>query len=363
MLVVFALAAAALLAFANGANDNAKPVASVVGAGLAGPRRAIAWGTAATFLGCVAAIALGKALVASFSGKGLVDPQTVQSLPFLVSATAGAALTVLLATRFGLPVSTTHALVGAIVGAGLALASVRFGVLLGVFLAPLLVSPLAAIVLSAALYPVAHRARRALGITRATCVCVGNEWVPVGDAVALRPGLVVDDARSCAERYGGSVVGIRADAVAGALHWTSALSLSFGRGLQDGAKIAGLAILATGESFSLAVALGIAAVMAAGGMLGARRVEETMAYRVTRMNDGQGLLANSVATALVFGATAIGAPVSTTHVTTGALMGLRAHGDAPRENWVGRILLAWVATLPLAALVAAAVAFLLAPQA
>ena len=83
-----------------------------------------------------------------------------------------------------------------------------------------------------------------------------------------------------------------------------------------------------------------------------------MANRVTTMNDGQGLLANSVATVLVFAATAIGAPVSTTHVTTGALIGLRAHSEAPRSNWLGRILLAWVATLPLAAGLAALTALL-----
>jgi PiT family inorganic phosphate transporter len=149
---------------------------------------------------------------------------------------------------------------------------------------------------------------------------------------------------------------VRAQEVATLFHWTSALGVSFARGLQDGAKIAGIALLLGMAMPPLGVAVLIAVVMAAGGLVAARRVERTMAHRITRMNDGQALLSNALSAAIILGATAFGAPVSTTHVTTGALVGVRTHTDQPRESWLGRILLSWVATLPLAAGVGAAVA-------
>jgi len=357
--LVLGAIAAATLAFANGANDNPKPVATLVAAGLASPRRALLSGTLATLLGCVAAIVLGRALVASFSAKGLVGAEVVETLPFLVSAIAGAAATVLLATRLGLPVSTTHALIGAIVGAGAVLARVDLRLLVVVFLLPLLLSPFVALLTTAIAYPFAHRTRRALGVSRETCVCVGERLVPMTSVAAAEWRVTVGDARECRDRYTGRVAGVRAASVAAGLHWLSALALSGGRGVQDGAKIAGLTILLVGSPFRAPAAAGIALAMATGGLLAARRVEETMAHRVTPLNDGQALLANTIATVLVFAATAFGVPVSTTHVTTGSLMGMRAHRERPPTSWIGRILLAWLATLPLAALLAAGAALLL----
>jgi len=357
MIEALCLLAVGSLAFANGANDNAKPVATLVGSGLAGPRRALLFGTLATFAGCLLAIVLGRALVGSFSAKGLVGAEVAQSIPFLLSVTCGAAATVLIATRVGLPISTTHALIGAIVGAGVVRGSVDFGVLGAVFLLPLLLSPLLAVGATSLIYPLVHRARLALGITRESCVCVGTTVVPgPGPVATARVAATIGTEESCAEAYAGSVLGFGVQGAANAMHWLSALTVSFGRGLQDGAKIAGIALL-VGVAFQpLWVAGAIAIAMAAGGLLAARRVEETMAHRITRMNDGQALLGNVLSAGIIFGATALGAPVSTTHVTTGALMGVRAHADKPKESWLGRILLSWVATLPLAAGIAAGIA-------
>ena len=362
MIETLCLVAVFVLAFANGANDNAKPVATLVGSGLAGPRRALLFGTLATFAGCLLAIILGRALIGSFSSKGLVGAEVAESLPFLLSVTCGAAATVLLATRVGLPISTTHALIGAIVGAGVVRGSVDFGVLGAAFLLPLLTSPLIAVALTALLYPLAHRARTALGVTRDSCVCIGTtlvptSLVPTGDAtVTARVVAAVGHEGVCRDAYAGHVLGFGVQRAATAMHWLSALGVSFGRGLQDGAKIAGIALL-VGVAFPpLWVAGAIAVAMAAGGLLAARRVEHTMAHRITRMNDGQALLGNVLSAGIIFGATALGAPVSTTHVTTGALMGVRAHADKPRESWLGRILLSWAGTLPLSAAIAAGIA-------
>ena len=351
LLAVFALS------FANGANDNAKPVATLVGAGLATPRRALLFGTIATFAGGLLAIALGKALVASFSAKGLVGSAVALSAPFLAAVAVGAAFTVLVATRLGLPISTTHALIGAIVGAGTVLGSVNFALLGGAFVLPLLTSPIVAVGATALLYPLAHRLRVKLGVTRESCVCIGTEVVPLGQGVAAAQWkATAGDGVVCRDRYRGTLFGVSAGGVSTAVHWLSAMGVSFARGLQDGAKITGIALLLGLAISPVGVAGAVAVAMAAGGLLAARRVEETMAYRITPLNDGQALLGNVLSAGIIFGATAIGAPVSTTHVTTGSLFGVRMHTGKTEQSWIGRILLSWVGTLPLAAGVAALIA-------
>ncbi len=358
MLVAIGFVAVLALAFANGANDNAKPVATLVGAGLAGPRRALLYGTLATLTGSLLAIALGQALVASFSAKGLVGPGIAADPTFILAVTVGAAATVLAATRFGLPISTTHALIGAVVGAGGVLGAVNLAVLGRAFVVPLLASPLVAIAATATIYPIATRIRRALGVTRETCLCVGTEVVAMADGTAAAQWkAALDDGATCRERYTGSVMGISAGSCTTAMHWVSALAVSFARGLQDGAKITGIALVLGLALAPIGVAGAIAIAMALGGLLAARRVEQTMAYRIAPMNDGQGLLGNVLSASIVFGATALGAPVSTTHVTTGSLFGVRLHTKRPAESWIGRILWSWAGTLPLAAAIAAAIAF------
>ena len=109
-----------LLAFANGANDNFKGVATLFGSGTTDRKRALVWATVTTLLGSLCAVWLAGELLSRFSGKGIV-PVTLTSEPSFVTAVAfGAGLTVLLATRLGMPISTTHALVGALTGAALA---------------------------------------------------------------------------------------------------------------------------------------------------------------------------------------------------------------------------------------------------
>jgi len=355
-MIVFGVLAVLALAFANGANDNAKPVSTLVGAGLVGARRALWFGTMATLVGSFFAIVLGKALVAGFSAKGLVGAEVAGSTVFLVSVTVGAAVTVLLATRLGFPISTTHALIGAIVGAGVVRSQVNFHVLGAAFVLPLLTSPLLALAATAAAYPVVHRARLALRISRDSCLCVGTQVVPMGDAAVAQFTASVGTSVACREQYTGTVLGLHAQGAAATVHWGSALAVSFARGLQDGAKITGIALLLgfAGQPYWVAAAVAIS--MAAGGLFAAHRVEETMARRITRMNDGQALLANVLSACIIFGATAFGAPVSTTHVSTGSLVGIRAHTDQPKESWLARILLSWVITLPVAAAVAGAIA-------
>ena len=110
--------AALVLAFANGSNDNFKAVATLYGSGAMGYRSALRLATGAQIAGSLASIVLAGTLMKAFSGKGLVPADVVGNPAFLMSVGVGAAVSVLLATRLGLPVSTTHVSTGAIFGIG-----------------------------------------------------------------------------------------------------------------------------------------------------------------------------------------------------------------------------------------------------
>ena len=124
--MVFVIFAAALmLAFANGANDNAKGVATLIGSGTTSQKTAIRFTAVATLLGSLASIWFAQALLERFGGKGLVGSDLASTPSFLASVALAAAITVLIATRLGLPISTTHALVGGIAGVGLSASSLQ----------------------------------------------------------------------------------------------------------------------------------------------------------------------------------------------------------------------------------------------
>jgi hypothetical protein len=141
------IAAVALLSFANGANDNFKGVATLWGAGRTSYKRALGWATIFTFLGSIAAVLVAGGLAAKFNGSNLVAKDIYTQVPFLSAVILAAAGTVLLASRLGVPISTTHALVGSLVGAGVSaagLANIHFSALGRGVVLPLLFSPVAA---------------------------------------------------------------------------------------------------------------------------------------------------------------------------------------------------------------------------
>lgn len=357
-----------LVAYANGANDNFKGVATLFGSGTTRYRAALLWATATTALGSVTAFYLARGLLAAFTGRGLVPDAVAADPGFALAVAFGAGATVLLATRLGFPVSTTHALIGGLVGVGLTRAPGDFSIagLANDFVLPLLTSPFIAIACAALLYPLLHGLRRLLGISRETCVCVGREIVATvpgrvaaAEAIAAvsAPSLTVADDMTCKLRYGGRIIGLSAGTLHDLAHFLSAGAVSFARGVNDTPKIA--ALLLAGGWFSPAAAISVVALMVAvGGVISARRVAETMAHRITEMTPGQGLTANLVTAGLVIGASKLGMPVSTTHVSCGALFGIGATTRQAHWGMIGRIVLAWVVTLPAAALLGTAFAFL-----
>src|SRR5437870_5821803 len=172
-MTVLLLLAVLLLAYANGGNDNFKGVATLFGSGTAGYRVALAWGTITTLAGSLTAFLIAPRLLERFSGKGLVPDHLAAQPGYLAAVALAAGLTVLMATRIGMPISTTHALAGALAGAAIASrAGFNPSVLAKVFFAPLLVSPLAAMFGTALLSPVFRTARALAGITNASCFCV-----------------------------------------------------------------------------------------------------------------------------------------------------------------------------------------------
>jgi PiT family inorganic phosphate transporter len=182
-------------------------------------------------------------------------------------------------------------------------------------------------------------------------------WIPVqglvridGAAASMAAARLpaVGVCKAHGRRYSGSVAGLSAQQALDALHFLTAGAVSFARGLNDTPKLLGLLLVSRTLPPWLGLLL-IACAMAAGGLLQSRKVARTMSQRITAMNHGQGFTANLVTAALVLGASRLGLPVSTTHVSCGALFGIGAVNGQARWAVIGGILLAWVTTLPAAA--------------
>lgn len=360
---ILLFACAALLAFGNGANDNFKGFATVWGSRTLTYRRALVLATTATVLGSLMSLLLAETLLQQFSGKGLVPDAVAGSTAFIASVGSGAAITILLATRLGFPISTTHALIGGLVGAGLMQegAVVHFSQLAKIFVIPLLLSPLIAALLSWLAHSLLRR--RKVGNDCACLVAESSPAAVTADATVLAaptsagPRLVVAPASEC-EELSAPVAKISIASALDRIHVLSAASICFARGVNDTPKLAAI-FLAAPALGARTAALATALIMAAGGLLFARRVAWTMSRRIVRLNHTQGVAANLIAAGLIMFASQLGLPVSTTHVSVGAIAGVGAGAQSIDWSTARAVLLSWVVTLPLAAAAACAVAALL----
>lgn len=343
-----------VLAAANGANDNIKGAATLVGSGVIGHRGAIAFATLATAAGGAASIFLANGLLVAFSGKGIVPPEITASVPFLLSVATGAALTIWLATWTGMPVSTTHALLGGLLGAGVVAAPQQVSLMVAAkaMLLPLLVSPLLALLLALVLVPVVRRLR-ARPAQSDPCACAEIEVATDGFTLAAgRTAITMAtlDAAACKPAPGRVIAAVPVRLWLDRAHLGTAAAVSFARGLNDTPKIAAL-MVAGGSLGTGAASITVVTAMALGGLLASRRVSDTLAHKVTRMDAGEGLGGNTVTAALVIGASQFGLPVSTTHVSTGALFGVAAGNGSGQATVIRQILLAWCITLPVASVI------------
>lgn len=351
------------LAYANGANDNFKGVATLFGSGTTNYKRAIAWATITTFAGSVCSIFLADKLLKNFSGKGLVPIEITTSPEFLTAVALGAGITVLLTALRGLPISTTHSLIGGLVGSGvMAVGSqVNFNFIGKTFFIPLLISPFIAVCLAYIVYRLFRYVRNTFGINKEWCACIGESktFVPLSSLSSEQAAhyshtinASIDKEQNCQEQYTGNVLGINLQKLLDVAHYISAGIVSFARGLNDTPKIVALLIAIQGLSIKLgmiAVAIGIAI----GGLLNAKRIAETMGKKITPMSHGQGFAANLVTGFMVIFASRLGVPVSTTHCSVGSLFGIGLITGKADKRIVRNILISWLLTLPVAATLSA----------
>ncbi len=348
------------IAYANGANDNFKGVATLFGSNTLNYPRALTWATITTFAGSLCSLLIAESLAIHFSGKGLVPPEIAQSTLFLQAVVFGAGLCVWIATLMGLPISTTHALVGALVGAGFMAAGTQLDVLrLGtVFLLPLLLSPFIALLLAAIVYQSAQKLRTHFALQEDSCVCIEENpatLVAESPNPAMASSTTFDHFTLQTGECDNNTqhrFGIRARQALNFIHYLSAGGVCFARGLNDTPKIVAalLAAKAAGIQYGLLL---VALFMAAGGILQAKKVAYTMSKKITPLNEGQGLSANMVTFFLVVIASRFGMPVSTTHVSVGAIFGIGLTTGQADKRAITTIITAWFATLPTAALLAA----------
>ncbi|WP_375510490.1 anion permease [uncultured Nostoc sp.] len=309
MLLISLFIATLFLAYSNGANDNFKGVATLFGSRTSSYQTAILWATFTTLAGAVAATFLASTLITNFSGKELVPDAIANSPEFHLAVAIAAGLTVLIATLMGFPISTTHSLTGALVGAGLVAIGlqVNFAALGTSFILPLLLSPIIAIPLGAGIYSLSGY--------------IISKWnLPVNQKM-------ID---TC--------------------HFLSAGIVSFARGLNDTPKIFSLILVI--EYFSIQGGMiTIAIAMALGGLLNSQKVAVTMSEKITSLNHTQGLSANIITGILVIAASRFGLPVSTTHVSVGSILGVGLTGKKANMRVFYQIVLSWILTLPTAGII------------
>ncbi|MFG2304469.1 inorganic phosphate transporter [Actinacidiphila glaucinigra] len=342
------------LAAANGANDVPKGVATLAGAGEAKIKTAIAWGTVTTAIGCLVSLHFANKMTALFS-KGIVSASPTTS--FAAAVLLGTAAWIALATWRGLPVSTTHALTGSLLGAGalFASSSVQWNVLLVKVVQPLLLSVLIAYAISAALSAVGR-------VTARRRAARAPQPQPDPEPALVSTGGTAQQARRAAE----PAVTQPQEAGSGRMspvsiaHWATSGLTSFARGMNDAPKIVAIGSFAMVSGMTtthLLVAVTLA--MAVGGLLVGRRVAERMANDVIKMTHVEGFTANLTTAALVGVGAFQGLPMSTTQVSIGAISGT-AGTDLSRikKKTVRDFAIAWLVTPPFSAAVAA-VAYLL----
>jgi PiT family inorganic phosphate transporter len=320
MNMIILVIAVLFLAYSNGANDNFKGVATLYGASLLSYKKAMIYANIATFMGILLAIFISSGLIANFSGKGLVPTEILSTYPFVISIALGAGLTVFLATRFGMPVSTTHALVGALTGIGLMCSGTDFnwGNLFNNFFKPLIISPILALAISFLVY---------WGVKK-ILDRYANEYFPW-----------VSKCQDVA-------------------HYISAGVVCMTHGMQDTPKIVALLLIINGLDIKISL-IGLGIVMTIGCVINAKKTAQTMSKNITSINHTEGLIGNSITGFLAILATTYSLPVSFTQISVGTLFGISIVNGKRETKTIKNILWAWVLTLPLAAFFGAILYFIL----
>jgi len=330
-LLLLVLSAAVVFEFINGFHDTANAIATVVSTRVLTPRLAVAWAALWNLVGAL----MGMAVAKTISG-GLVDPAAA-TMPALLCALLAAIIWGLFTWWMGLPSSSSHALIGGLCGATLAVAG-NWGVLRwSTGLWPKVVLPM---------------------VTSPVLGFVGGLLLMAAITAALRrvrPRMVT--------------------LIFGKAQLLSAGFMGYSHGSNDAQKTMGIVTLAlyTGTHNGIFrnlppwasflriaefkdvpwwVVVGCALTMAAGTAGGGRRIIRTMGQRIVKLQPVHGFAAETTAALIIHGATTLGVPVSTTHVISTSIMGVGATRRFSAVKWgiVERILWAWILTLPVTGL-------------
>jgi PiT family inorganic phosphate transporter len=352
------------VAFFNGANDVSKGVATLHGSGLCSARSALRWGTLWTAAGGLTALLIATGLLKVFSN-GILSGDLPLTTHFSIAVAAGIAGWVFLATRIGMPVSTTHSIVGALCGPVLLAldpSKILWGSLGHKVLLPLLLSPVIALLLTFFIYRGGYRIFSRLS---RYCICLERKgelcYTQASEGALSLSNKSVDTAvevgtiEQCEESLS---TPIRSN-VNDVTHWLSSGLISFARGLNDTPKIVALMFVSTAFVARDVTVITILAVLAMGlgGYLKGLKVTETLSEKVTAMDRNDSVIANLVTAFLVVFASKFGIPVSTTHVSSSSIIGigLRRDGGGINRRVVYEMLAAWVVTLPAAGIISGVV--------
>ncbi|MBY0377164.1 MAG: inorganic phosphate transporter [Gammaproteobacteria bacterium] len=318
LFILFVILIAFAFDFINGFHDAANSIATIVTTGVLTPRQAVLW---AAFFNLIALLVF-HLMVAKTIGSGLIDTAIVDA-EFIFSALIGAIFWNLMTWYYGLPSSSSHALIGGLAGAALAKAGIGalkplgfIKVAIGIFVTP------------------------SLGIV-------------IGFLLAFLFGLLL-------KKYSEPAI----KKVFNSLQLISSAMLSVAHGGNDAQKTMGIiAILLfssglIGKTFYIPcwVVISCQIVISLGTLAGGWRIVNTMGTKITELNSLRGCAAESGAAIMIYLATEQGVPVSTTHTVTGSIAGVGLNGGIKGTHWLmlRRIFLSWILTIPAAGIVSAA---------
>ncbi len=321
-LLLIVVVAALVFDYINGFHDAANAIATVVSTGVLPIRTAVIVAGIFNFVGAITGTAVAHTIATGFA-----DPAIVTQ-PVVLAALIGASTWNLITWWYGIPSSSSHALIGGLAGAVVAHAgfsAFEWSTLVKKVLVPLVASPL-------------------IGFIAAFALMIGVTWIVRG----RRPATV--------------------NTVSRRLQLVSACMMALSHGSNDAQKAMGIITLALvafiagghtgmpewmlprGDAVPLWVVLACASAIALGTMAGGKRIIKTMGTKIIRITPLQGFAAETSGALTILGASQLGVPVSTTHCINACIMGVGASKRLSAVRWgvAGNILLAWVLTLPIA---------------
>ena len=315
--VIFLVIVALVFDFLNGFHDSANSISTVVSTRVLSPKYAVIW---AAFFNFAAVFFVGTA-VANTVGKGIIHLDIVDNL-LILSALAGAIVWNIATWYYGLPSSSSHALIGGLIGAGIAKAGT--GTLVW------------------------------SGIAKTTI------FIIVSPAIGMTLGFVFMVISLNLNRNSNMA---RSDKLYRKLQLVSAAVYSLGHGMNDAQKTMGIIAMALfskgllGNTFHIPIWVIIACytMISLGTMFGGWRIVKTMGTKITKLRPIGGFSAETAAACSIIGASVFGIPVSTTHTITGAIVGVGATKRLSAVRWgvAGNIIWAWILTIPISAIISA----------